>query len=423
MFEVTWREDDNLALAISTGIDSMTLLHILHTEYKDTYKRLVCFHVNHGLRKESEEEEAYIKEYCHANDIKLYIKKLDLKAIIEKQKSIQAISREMRYAWFDEMMEQTSSDILLTGHHRDDQKETILYRIFTGKIGRTSLGIKTKYSRGDYIISRPLINVSKSDLYAYQKKHRYRYFEDKSNDEIKYTRNYIRHEVIPAIDRHNDLSANQLIELNEWMEYARALVKDEAIGFINKAVVEHTNIEINREQFNALNELVKVQVLDVLFEKHVQQKFSLKAYREWFEVFENFNKQSIMPMCDDWQIVVAYDKLLLCERNEVSNDLLFITNNEKVTFSDWYIETGDLSSRLSVRTRAPGDRIEYKDKEQIKHKKVNRIMIDKKMDIHKRDQCPIIVKENRIIAVGNLWIDKDYKNVLTITYNGDDCNE
>lgn len=72
MLDVTWQQEDDLALAVSTGIDSMSLLHMLNTTYKDTYHKLICLHVNHGLREASREEAEFIKRFCE-NIILKYI--------------------------------------------------------------------------------------------------------------------------------------------------------------------------------------------------------------------------------------------------------------------------------------------------------------------------------------------------------------
>ncbi|GGI43288.1 tRNA lysidine(34) synthetase TilS [Mammaliicoccus stepanovicii] len=423
MLKITWDEDEIIALAVSTGIDSMALLHMLNTTYRNTYRKLICLHVNHGLREASNEEAAFIKKYCEEHNIELYIKNLDLSEIVKQNKSIQEASRKYRYAWFDEMMTETSGDVLLTAHHIDDQKETIAYRLFSGRIGRASLGIEVEQTRQSYRIVRPLLHISKSEIAQYQQISGFEYYEDVTNKDTKYTRNYIRNEVLPTIQKREELSTNHLLDLNDWVDDARKLIKEQASQFIKNEVLLENEANIKRDVFNNLNQLVKVQVLDELVDKYVGRRFSMKAYQEWLSIFANDTKQSVIPVSDNWQFVVAYDKLLLCEEIEFDINSTFIEAFEQCVFDKWLIETKNIDKSLLVRTRLTGDRIQYYNRGNKHHKKVNRIMIDNKLDIHKRDTCPIIVNGKDIIAVGDIWMDSNFKNLLTITYIGDDFNE
>lgn len=420
MLEVTWNKDDCLALAVSTGIDSMVLLHMLNTTYKHTYKRLICLHVNHGLRDESKDEATFIQSYCDEQGIPLYVKALDLSAFVDQNKSIQDASRHLRYAWFDEMMHATHSNVLITAHHLDDLKETITYRLYTGRIGRASMGIEAVQDRDGYMLVRPLLDMSKSAIKQYQREHEVPYFEDESNQSSKYARNYVRNQLLPSIEKRQEFSTQHLIELNQWMNDARDLVKEQAVLFMERVFQTDNQVIIDRQAFNKLNRLVKVEILDQLTEQHVKRQFSMKAYREWIHVFEIFDKQSVFSISDDWQFIVAYDKLLLCEDIEFNVNSTFINRDEQYIFGNWLIETKDIASPLFVRTRLSGDRIQYYNRGNKHHKKVNRIMIDNKMNIHERDHCPILLSENEIVAVGDIWIDFYFKNTLTITYIGDD---
>ncbi|PAK71693.1 tRNA(Ile)-lysidine synthetase, partial [Lentilactobacillus parakefiri] len=81
--------------------------------------------MNHGLRHQSVEEEQFLKDYCRAHHIELYVKHLDLSQIVEKGNSIQHEARQRRYDWFGEIIQKIDADALLTAHHLDDQLETI----------------------------------------------------------------------------------------------------------------------------------------------------------------------------------------------------------------------------------------------------------------------------------------------------------
>ncbi|UTI85749.1 hypothetical protein NIT60_04105 [Mammaliicoccus sciuri] len=137
----------------------------------------------------------------------------------------------------------------------------------------------------------------------------------------------------------------------------------EADAFIAKEIKLSDQVEVNRDAFNRLNDLVKVQVLDQLMAQYVKRRYSEKSYKEWMRVFNNFSKQSVIPISDDWQFIVAYDKLLLCEDIEFNLNSKFINRNEQYVFGNWLIETKDIASPLFVRTRMSGDRVQYYNRE------------------------------------------------------------
>ena len=120
-----WDDNSHIVLAVSTGIDSMVLLHLLSTTLKAGYRKLTCLHVNHGLRHASNEEEQFIQQYCRDLNIPLHTKTLNLSHIVDEGKSIENEARLLRYDWFDTQMKSLGGDVLLTAHHQDDQIETI----------------------------------------------------------------------------------------------------------------------------------------------------------------------------------------------------------------------------------------------------------------------------------------------------------
>ena len=99
-----WNKSNHIVLAVSTGVDSMVLLHQLITHLADSYTKLTCLHVNHNIRPAAAAEEQFIKGYCDKHQIPLHVQHLDLSAVIEKGNSIESAARAERYHWFDDMM-------------------------------------------------------------------------------------------------------------------------------------------------------------------------------------------------------------------------------------------------------------------------------------------------------------------------------
>ncbi|EIE3640608.1 tRNA lysidine(34) synthetase TilS [Staphylococcus pseudintermedius] len=424
-----WKATDHIVVAVSTGIDSMVLLHQLLYDETLTYRQLTCLHVHHGLREASEQEATFIQHYCEQHDIPFYMKRLDLSDVVAEGRSIQNDAREMRYQWFDTMMHQLDADGLLTAHHEDDQVETIFYRLFTGKSTRSSLGMSTIEARNGYRLYRPLLNTSKHVIRAYQQQHDVPYFEDTSNASNTYVRNDIRNRILPQIDENAQLKSQQLLKLKAWYDEAFMLMQHEVDNFIERFVTTNAHsFTVSRYAFNALTYHVKILTLDTLlhqFEDTVT--ISERAYADWLQKLAGPVAQTQLMHTNQWHADIVYDKLVIMAPMQKSLDTYTIQVTEAGTyrFGCYDVQITDMTdlpgSKLCIRSRQPGDRIARHDEH---HKKVSRLMIDAKVPAYLRAQIPIIeTTHGDILAVGTLYIQQHYQGVIKIQFMGDDIHE
>ncbi|EHT8060327.1 tRNA lysidine(34) synthetase TilS [Staphylococcus pseudintermedius] len=424
-----WKATDHIVVAVSTGIDSMVLLHQLLYDETLTYRQLTCLHVHHGLREASEQEATFIQHYCEQHDIPFYMKRLDLSDVVAEGRSIQNDAREMRYQWFDTMMHQLDADGLLTAHHEDDQVETIFYRLFTGKSTRSSLGMSTIEARNGYRLYRPLLNTSKHVIRAYQQQHDVPYFEDTSNASNTYVRNDIRNRILPQIDENAQLKSQQLLKLKAWYDEAFMLMQHEVDNFIERFVTTNAHsFTVSRYAFNALTYHVKILTLDTLlhqFEDTVT--ISERAYADWLQKLAGPVAQTQLMHTNQWHADIVYDKLVIMAPMQKNLDTYTIQVTEAGTyrFGCYEVQITDMTdlpgSKLCIRSRQPGDRIARHDGH---HKKVSRLMIDAKVPAYLRAQIPIIeTTHGDILAVGTLYIQQHYQGVIKIQFMGDDIHE
>lgn len=424
-----WSKKAHIVVAVSTGIDSMSLLYSLLNDYQHTYRKLTCVHVNHGLREQSYEEEAFLREYCHQHHIDIYIKRLDLSDIVADGNSIQQEARQRRYEWFGDIIAQLRADVLLTAHHLDDQFETIIYRLFTGRSTRNSLGMTYESYFNQYKVYRPMLNLKKTEILAYQYANQIPYYEDMSNQDRKYVRNDIRQRIIPAINENPHLNAHQLLKLKDWHDIELQSLKEQAETFINNEVSKskYLTYSFSRTAFNELNVNIKSVVMDLLFEKlDCHLAMPQHAYDEWFEQIRNDKSQFNIHVTDEWIIQIAYDKFIIMAHYEQSlleeqivthpytyqfgHYLITIHPNENDEAIDW---------PLTIRTRRDGDK--FKLNGSHGHKKVSRLFIDKKIDSIERTQIPIILDaKQRVIAIGQLYVATSFKHIIDIKKIGDD---
>lgn len=195
-----------ILIAISGGLDSVVLAHLAQS----TGVSYALAHVNYGLRgKESDLDEQLVRELAAEWNVPCFVHQA--KDEISIAANIQSTAREIRYRFFEQVMQAESYDILLTAHHANDQAETLLINQLRGTGISGLKGIL--YQRGK--ILRPLLLQSKAALHAYAVKHQLRWREDASNQTDDYLRNLIRHHLIPAIERIQP-NAVQTFANNAW---------------------------------------------------------------------------------------------------------------------------------------------------------------------------------------------------------------
>ena len=191
---------DTVGVAVSGGRDSMSLLNYLSEEKNSLMINVVAIHVEHGIRgDESLSDQQFVAEYCEAHDIPLYRVNVDVpKYAKENLIGVEQAARELRYRYFDELLKKGIVDKIATAHQLDDQCETVLMRIFRGTGVKGLEGIPSARS-GKYI--RPMLSLTRQEISEYCEANHVPHVEDSTNYNLEYTRNFIRHEVFPVVEK------------------------------------------------------------------------------------------------------------------------------------------------------------------------------------------------------------------------------
>ena len=217
-----------IVVAVSTGIDSMVLLDVL----LKMNAKIVVAHVNHGVRKDSFQEEEFIKNYCAKKSIELEILQLHPKKDLPKGENFQHWAREKRYDFFTRIAAEYSCDFIATAHHATDKVETFFMNAFRGSGIR---GITSLQSRNGHII-RPLLAFSKHEIESYAIENGIEWREDSSNATDVYLRNRVRHFILPQLDKvDRNWQAGINITLQN-LENEKALIKTLIAGWENRNV-------------------------------------------------------------------------------------------------------------------------------------------------------------------------------------------
>lgn len=178
----------------SGGVDSHVLLHALSQLKNIAPQNISAIHINHGLSSNASQWERHCQQVCDELQIPLQIIRIQAN---KKTASLENELREKRYQAFAEHLDKT--DILLLGHHANDQAETILLRMFRGSGSKGASGMPATRSLAASKLARPLLSFNRSHLVAYAKLHNITWVEDDSNQNLIFDRNFLRHSLLPII--------------------------------------------------------------------------------------------------------------------------------------------------------------------------------------------------------------------------------
>lgn len=260
-----------LVIGVSGGIDSMVLLHVLQ-KIKHTFNfQIVVAHLNHGIRGEEAKSDAeFVQSYCAGVGIPCFIKSVDIISLAQSQKeSIEAVGREVRYKFLEEIRSQYENAKIATAHHAEDNAETVLFNLLRG----TGLAGSSGILLNSQTLCRPLLSTRKSEIINYANFEKVEFREDSTNTDTNYTRNYIRLSLLPQIEEH--INPNVVETLNNFASISGAYneyFKELTLQVQGVTDEEYDNmIELNLEKVKKLPRAVLVDYLRF----RVLEKFSV----------------------------------------------------------------------------------------------------------------------------------------------------
>jgi tRNA(Ile)-lysidine synthase len=209
--------DRRILMAYSGGIDSTVLLHALSRIVSPA--QLVALHVDHSLNNNSSIWANHCAQVCQQLGIMIHttVQNCSMKAGEQE-------ARDLRYRWFTKQVK--VNDVLVTAHHRDDQVETIIYRLTRGSGLRGLVGIREKRSYGQGDLVRPLLTVSRSEIYAYARSNNLVWITDPTNVDCSFDRNFIRHKLLHNIEERWPSSRTSIYRTAEHLRQTLSLLDE-----------------------------------------------------------------------------------------------------------------------------------------------------------------------------------------------------
>ena len=417
---ILWQKNDKIALGLSGGVDSIALFHLLVTKYKDSYKELVAFHINHGLREQSYEEAEFVENFVKNYNVKFYKKELNMKDLVrDSHTSEEMLARKLRYEAFEEMSLLEGGVKLITAHHKNDQVENILMRLLSGRSMDYNLMIEEKTTIGELAVYRPLLNVLKIDLEQYADKNNLKYYVDSTNFDTDYTRNNIRHNIVPLLNDINTASFDNLINFSSYYQNINTELKNKVLEVKDDYVIskEEDKVELDKNKLlkNTKEEIyfllrdilannfgifdVKQRALFTIIEdlkkRNNNKSYDLKNNLKIISQYESIYIHKIEKKCYNDKIEIIIDKIYENSVYEFYQNKFIISTDAK----DSEIGFNKSELPLHITTKKEGDRVRRGEI----NKKLSRIFIDEKVPKELRDTLPVI-RNNKGEVLGVLGI-------------------
>ncbi|HHH54060.1 MAG TPA: tRNA lysidine(34) synthetase TilS, partial [Bacteroidetes bacterium] len=411
-----FNSQDSILLAVSGGRDSMFMADLfLHSVFN-----FGIIHFNHKTREgESDRDENFVKLYCEEKSIPFYSIQVDIKSLIKQGRgnNFQDVARRERYKWFEQVRSNHGYDFIATAHNSDDNIETFLYKTISGAGLGGLQGIKPKLNK----VVRPILNISRAEIDEYILKNKIQYIEDSSNSSDKYSRNYLRHRIIPELKKMNNNFEKQILvtinnlsgaynSLNFLLEkqFKNHITEKGRKIFVSKAALTQVddNIDVIYYLFSKYNFNI-AQITDMIKSKNNTGNIYLSNSHELLVDRENIIIRKLSS--------VSTKQYLINEgTNEIDNlgllKILLMKNNENIQFdqSKKYIDVDKLKFPLTLRKWQAGDRFKPFGLKG-KTKKIKKYLIDKKVNKFDKEETYVLLSQNEICYVMHSDISYDFR--------------
>jgi tRNA(Ile)-lysidine synthase len=413
--------DDKLILAVSGGIDSVSLCELCKKAGFD----FTIAHCNFQLRgPESERDEKFVLALGDRYQVDVAVKKFDTERhAVENKTSIQEAARTLRYEWFEELINQSTNppiNYLLTAHHADDNIETLLMNFFrgTGLHGLTGIPEKTNYIR------RPLLPFTREELLLFAREHNLQWVEDSSNESSKYTRNYFRNELIPALMQVFPKVRDNLQENLKRFREIEALYRLSVDAMKQKFVTQKGN-----ELHIPVKRLLGFENRALIYEVISGYGFTEKQIDEVIKLAESGSGKYISSPDGSYRIIRHRHWLIINPAAPGGSGHFIIEEGQKalkfagvslhiktqsiincplpVDTSTACLDLGEIVFPLILRQWKTGDY--FYPLGMKKKKKVSRFLIDQKLSKVDKEKVWVIESNKRIVWVVGYRIDERFK--------------
>lgn len=405
---------DRVLIGLSGGADSICLTYTLNLLRSELGLELFTAHLNHGIRgDEAMRDEQFAQSFSENLGIKCFIERADIPCLAKNSgKSEETIAREVRYAFFERILNKYEIDKIATAHNRNDNAETILMNLIRGGTLSALCGIP--YKRGNIV--RPLLNVKREQIEKYCKLNQLEFVTDSTNLTDDYTRNKIRHIFIPQIENEFNPNFIETVTSNavlnqEENNYLKKLA-DEAYrktvtdSIIDISALQEYDTAIQRrivrnaleEHYNTSDGITSQSICDILELAKKNSGKSINIHNNTIVKNEYgkliiTNNLPITEVCFEYRISVGEMQII----DEIKKKIVVSKTNSRKTDGAVYLDPHN-AEEITVRSKRTGDK--FYPSGMSGSKKLKEYFIDSKIPKDKRSKIPVIEINGKIGAVG-----------------------
>ncbi|MCR5669537.1 MAG: tRNA lysidine(34) synthetase TilS [Butyrivibrio sp.] len=441
---------DKVLVGFSGGADSLALLSVLEELHRVLGISLLAVHVNHGIRPEAGEDEAFCREFCEKLEISFFSVKEDVPALAKSLKlTEEEAGRKVRYDTFDRIAKEQNANRIAIAHHQNDAAETLLMNLFRGSGMRGAAAIRAKREN----IIRPLLCVTRKEIEDYLSEKELSFCVDATNEENIHTRNIIRNKILPVAESEvNNKAVEHLASTAVMLEKAENYVRkvaQEVFDEVSRTEKDKVTLDVNR--LLLYEEIIREYVVLLSFERLVRARKDI-THAHVEAVLSLMNTTVGSSYADLPYSLVAkrnYGELTIEKKKEVSAEnvaipvrarmgettefsvpglgcvtaRVFPKENETDFPTDRYTKWFDYGRIQEVvfRTRDSQDYICIEQGGGICKKALNKLMTDEKIPKDVRDDIYILAKGSEVLWVpgvrmsGAFKVDPETKEILEIS--------
>ncbi len=390
-----------VAVALSGGADSVCLLYVLlELQQKFGYK-LSAIHINHQLRgDESDRDEQFVRDLCKGLDLPLVVERAEVSRLAESQgKSIELAARDLRY----EVFARHCKGVIATAHSADDNLETVIYNMTRGSGLKGICGIPPKRD----IFIRPLIACTRVEIEDYLEKVQADFVTDSTNLSDDYTRNKLRHRVVPVLKEINCAAPQKVYDMCENLREDEDFL---AMTARKIYILCLKNGELDAELLKIQHVAIAKRVILYYFEESLGRSLDRLHLNLCYSVLSDGGRTEItkglFACCYGGKFYVVNEKEGKEETLLVTAEDLLITDEEKVNkkFLKNAIDCDKIVGSLVFRYREESDSIRINGRHCTKSLK--KLFNEQKIPAHKRDGIPVVADDIGVVWVYGIGVDE-----------------
>lgn len=440
------RSDQKIVLGLSGGVDSVCLFHLLNA----LGYSLEAVHVHHGIRgAEADRDEKFVRSLCRQFGVPFHGFHYDVPAISrERHLSEEETGRILRRQAFAEVMKKTGAERIALAHHGNDRAETFLFHLSrgTGIRGLSSM----RPTEGVYI--RPLLWAEREEIESYAEKMGYDYVKDGTNDSDDYTRNKIRHQVIPLLEQINPRSTAHIFGTAEKLSAVSDYLEREADKLFERSVVtKEKELLVRQEPFCQADPVIQIPVLQKCVEYFKGSLVNItEEHLRKLQGLVTMQTGKELHLPDQLTAVRTYDGIRMFYRSkqqipepvEIRGEGCYHAGAFTITvqIEEWSAEKNipiknytkcfdydRITENVFFRTRKPGDYLEIN--KDHGRKSIQDYLVNEKVPKEQRDQLLLLADGNHVLWVVGKRISEYYKvtektkRVLKVQVNGGNVHE